>query len=370
MLWADAICIDQQNIEERGKQVQLMGMIYWKADRVLVWLGQNIAENDRLINVEEAFAWICESNMIFKAKEEVCGDAKEVPPVTSDDIAGLTELEVDRWEAVSILLSSPWFRRVWVMQEIGLAAEALVFCGDAEIEAAELLDFYLWVMGSGQALYNHFFIHLTQQTVWYEYWLATRPEYKTVAEKSTKLSFIEVLAFARRLEATGPRGHVFTFLGHPAALRFLLGREAAAGVGYGSIISLGTKPLIQPDYAKSLGEIYTGFVVEVFEATHNLDLLSYIIHFENSIEEVIPSWVPRWDLPGGSHVSLGTDHQSKYYNASRGSYPTSPTFIKSNELNGLSGLRLGALFVDRIEWTYGITMPVWTCFALLKYDFA
>ena len=30
------------------------------------------------------------------------------------------------------------------MQEIGLAAEALVFCDDAEIEAAELLDFYLW----------------------------------------------------------------------------------------------------------------------------------------------------------------------------------------------------------------------------------
>lgn len=142
----------------------------------------------------------------------------------------------------------------------------MVFCGDTEIEAAELLDFYLWVMGSGQALYNHFFIHLTQQTVWYEYWLATRPEYKTVAEKSTKLSFIKILAFARRLEATGPRGHVFAFLGHPAALRFLLGREAAADVGYGSIISLGTKPLIQPDYAKSLGEIYTGFAVEVFEA--------------------------------------------------------------------------------------------------------
>ena len=97
--------------------------------------------------------------------KEACGDTKEVPPVTSDDIAGSTELEVDKWEAVSTFLSSPWFRRVWAMQEIGLAAEALVFCGDAEIEAAELLDFYLWVMGSSQALYNHFCIHFTQQTV-------------------------------------------------------------------------------------------------------------------------------------------------------------------------------------------------------------
>ena len=78
---------------------------------------------------------------------------------------------------------------------------------------------------------------------------------------------------------------------------------------YGSIISLGTKPLIQPDYAKSLRDIYTELAVKIFEATNNLN--------------------------------------------------------QSNELNGLSGLRLSALFVDRIEWTYEITMPVWTCFALL-----
>ena len=78
---------------------------------------------------------------------------------------------------------------------------------------------------------------------------------------------------------------------------------------YGSIISLGTKPLIQPDYANSLRDIYTELAVKIFEATNNLN--------------------------------------------------------QSNELNGLSGLRLSALFVDRIEWTYEITMPVWTCFALL-----
>ena len=74
-------------------------------------------------------------------------------------------------------------------------------------------------------------------------------------------------------------------------------------------------------------------------------------------------------LTGFLRHHSGTDHQSKYYNASRESYPTS-TFIKRNKLNGLSSLRLRALFVDRIEWTYEISMPVWTCFALLKYDLA
>ena len=38
-LWIDAICIDQQNLSERGEQVSKMGDIYSLANRVLVWLG-------------------------------------------------------------------------------------------------------------------------------------------------------------------------------------------------------------------------------------------------------------------------------------------------------------------------------------------
>ncbi len=39
ILWAEAICINQQNIMERGCQVGLMGRIYSECKRVLVWLG-------------------------------------------------------------------------------------------------------------------------------------------------------------------------------------------------------------------------------------------------------------------------------------------------------------------------------------------
>src|ERR1700761_8213868 len=37
VIWADAICIDQQNIAERGHQVKHMASIYQRAKRVLVW---------------------------------------------------------------------------------------------------------------------------------------------------------------------------------------------------------------------------------------------------------------------------------------------------------------------------------------------
>ncbi|KAH6663423.1 heterokaryon incompatibility [Halenospora varia] len=39
VLWADAICIDQQNITERNHQVAQMGTIYTLAQKVMAWLG-------------------------------------------------------------------------------------------------------------------------------------------------------------------------------------------------------------------------------------------------------------------------------------------------------------------------------------------
>jgi len=38
-LWIDAICINQEDVEERNKQVQLMGEIYEKAGQVLIYPG-------------------------------------------------------------------------------------------------------------------------------------------------------------------------------------------------------------------------------------------------------------------------------------------------------------------------------------------
>ena len=44
VLWIDAVCIDQQNLEERNQQVQRMVDIYRLANRVVAWLSP--AEND------------------------------------------------------------------------------------------------------------------------------------------------------------------------------------------------------------------------------------------------------------------------------------------------------------------------------------
>lgn len=39
LIWADALCINQDDEEEKGKQVQSMRLIYQSATEVSVWLG-------------------------------------------------------------------------------------------------------------------------------------------------------------------------------------------------------------------------------------------------------------------------------------------------------------------------------------------
>lgn len=63
ILWADAICINQQDVPEKIAQVRLMSRIYSQPTRILIWLGddtegldgleESIAEALRLLPPEE-----------------------------------------------------------------------------------------------------------------------------------------------------------------------------------------------------------------------------------------------------------------------------------------------------------------------------
>lgn len=74
------------------------------------------------------------------------------------------------------------------------------------------------------------------------------------------------------------------------------------------------RPLIQPDYSKSIAEIFEETTVKVFNYCQTLGLLSEIEH-DCAIDEDWPSWVPRWDhrrtiqilhkyASGRAHLSL------------------------------------------------------------------
>jgi hypothetical protein len=90
IMWIDAICIDQNNEEEQGQQIQYMAEIYSKASHVIVWLGE--AEND-----------------INRALEEIrlVAENVSIEPLVSEPTK----------QAMLQLLHRPWFQRIWVREQ-------------------------------------------------------------------------------------------------------------------------------------------------------------------------------------------------------------------------------------------------------------
>jgi hypothetical protein len=57
-LWIDAICINQEDMDERAEQVKLMAEIYTSAKHVLAWLGPSTHDSNVAMNL---LHWISDS---------------------------------------------------------------------------------------------------------------------------------------------------------------------------------------------------------------------------------------------------------------------------------------------------------------------
>ena len=129
VMWIDAICINQDDVDERGQQVQRMADIYRQASRVVVWLGPEGSNSDLAI-----------STLTYLSQQvEITKDAFVVPtpePAHPDWYDSRTELPYNSrtWEAITHLAERDWFKRLWVVQEIRLANHrAVLVCGDSSI---------------------------------------------------------------------------------------------------------------------------------------------------------------------------------------------------------------------------------------------
>ncbi len=116
MLWIDALCINQNDNHEKNHQIPMMPTIYGQADRACVWLGDASEDSDMAIDFMEAIM-----TDIWKF-DELC------KPKQSDgrDTGA-------RWKALFSLIMRPWFSRRWIVQEVALAREGLVYCGPKSI---------------------------------------------------------------------------------------------------------------------------------------------------------------------------------------------------------------------------------------------
>ncbi|KAH8909331.1 HET-domain-containing protein, partial [Coniochaeta sp. PMI_546] len=102
LFWIDAICINQQDAVERAAQVQLMRDIYHSAENVVIYLGENCPGLDRAVQ------------LFHQLQAEA-----EFPPAY-DEV----------WYRFHDLFNRPWFSRIWIIQEVVMAAgDPDIICG-------------------------------------------------------------------------------------------------------------------------------------------------------------------------------------------------------------------------------------------------
>ncbi|KAF1950432.1 HET-domain-containing protein, partial [Byssothecium circinans] len=87
-LWVDAICINQDDIPEKNFQVSIMGEIYSKASRTVVWLGPSDQSSEFVLG-----------NLIANSYQD-----NSIFPFFIYHLM--------------VFLQRPWFSRMWVVQEV------------------------------------------------------------------------------------------------------------------------------------------------------------------------------------------------------------------------------------------------------------
>lgn len=116
LFWIDAICIDQDNLAERNRQVRIMGQIYFRAQTVVVWLGSKYAKYQQHLQSEDLQ---CTATQTRNAEVEL-------DPSTAHQ-GGIETQGTGAWfeerEMAKTLLEDRYWERLWIIQEV---AQALV----------------------------------------------------------------------------------------------------------------------------------------------------------------------------------------------------------------------------------------------------
>jgi len=133
-IWIDAICINQEDEEEKGTQIPLMRDIYSRAKTVVVWMGLPTPETDVF------FAEFQEMRVklkTWKAKRQADPEGpapnREERPHNGDAF----------WGGLSRLLRNEWFRRLWTYQEIVLPSTATLLCGGLWTDFDDFVNFLM-----------------------------------------------------------------------------------------------------------------------------------------------------------------------------------------------------------------------------------
>ncbi|EWZ81143.1 hypothetical protein FOWG_14719 [Fusarium oxysporum f. sp. lycopersici MN25] len=169
-LWVDAVCINQDDPDELAHQIPLMGEIYTWAEAVYIWLGDGSQATDKAMNYIQAAS----QHRLFPAGVPWWDGTG---PITVDKERnqiwwGLISLyqrsvrdqhkrehDVDVLHAcdrVSLLelLDQTWLHRSWTFQEVILASNPILVCGQAHVTWLQLHQALTFIQDSTSQFCN------------------------------------------------------------------------------------------------------------------------------------------------------------------------------------------------------------------------
>lgn len=245
LLWVDAICVNQDDLAERGQQVQLMQRIYQQAKQVVVWLGE-ISDDSDLEKLEGGKdpAWTI---------SKISGGSLYLP---------LSWLQH---------FNRPWFLRVWIIQEVAFAQKVQVIHGQQIIpwkDFATISKEYIVKRDvNDTSNYPHFNGDLNNAMI-LPYFIST--VHKRFREKKP-IPLLELLDLTIKFKATDSRDKIYALL---------------------SITTRDARQSLIPDYEILLSDVYINVARYFVMESKSLRFLRYAQPFHRDKE--LPSWVPDW----------------------------------------------------------------------------
>lgn len=290
-LWVDAICINQDDTEERNSQVDMMGEIYRSAARVLPWLGEGDDDTDWLIPLlrDPDFC------------TEVAQKADQV-----DEVAPGSDITHAAAVAVEDLGRRSWFSRLWIVQEVMLAKrDPILVIGSERIHWSEYVTVFDH-LSEIQSRIRHTMEYVAKDNSLY---VTAQPYLPFLIPTDITGSGFKVVAWNRirsEIQNDQDGGELMNQNSICALLvgvAFLLQQSATNKADYiyalRGLFPREEQELISVDYSKTPMEVFHDAMIAVWTSTYSWIWLREVfkrLHYRRSDisdnSDDVPSWVP------------------------------------------------------------------------------
>ena len=294
-IWADAICINQEDIQERGQQVQQMGTIYFIAVHTIIYLGEASAEIDDVLTLLSSVSTAGQTLLYL---DHETSTIKNMPFET---ITNTIQAHI---------LNKAWFNRVWVFQELLLSRDPWVQCGSNRVRWTDLCQLSRLastpllhqkpIRGSVFGLHNPLL-----------------PSLDSRGPRSSDAGYLEDMDIARREFQNYVIGH-----GEGNSLLALLTLRRGLGVTDArdmiyAHLGIATDNLtgnnhLKVDYQKPFLEVFTDIARYFLWKYNDFSILTCVE--DDSVEirrKRLPTWVPDWTSSKGHNLSDLPDNENQ-----------------------------------------------------------